>query len=99
MDKVRAGTADYHCIEIMACPGGCVGGGGQPIPTNRQVRALRGAALYLDDGSVQKHRQSHENPSIKKAYDTFLKEPLGHKSHKLLHTSYTDRGVDLPHKG
>jgi NADH-quinone oxidoreductase subunit G len=76
-----------------------VGGGGQPIPTNRQVRALRGAALYLDDGSVQKHRQSHENPSIKKAYDTFLKEPLGHKSHELLHTSYTDRGVDLPHKG
>lgn len=99
MDALRAGKADYHFIEIMACPGGCVGGGGQPIPTNRQVRALRGAALYLDDDSVQKYRQSHENPFIKKAYGTFLKEPLGHKSHELLHTSYTERGTDVPHKG
>ncbi len=99
MDALRAGKADYHFIEIMACPGGCVGGGGQPIPTNREVRALRAGALYRDDGSVQELRQSHENPSIKKAYDTFLTEPLGHKSHKLLHTSYTDRGTDLPHRG
>lgn len=98
MDALRAGKADYHFIEIMACPGGCVGGGGQPIPTNRQVRTLRGAALYLDDGSVQKLRQSHENPSVKKAYETFLKEPLGHTSHELLHTSYTERGVDVPHE-
>ncbi|MDO9516272.1 MAG: NADH-dependent [FeFe] hydrogenase, group A6, partial [Syntrophales bacterium] len=99
MDAVRSGEADYHFIEIMACPGGCVGGGGQPIPTNRQIRALRGAALYLDDGSIQQKRQSHENASVKKAYETFLKEPLGHASHKLLHTHYAERGEDLPHKG
>ena len=99
MEKVRAGEADYHFIEIMACPGGCVGGGGQPIPTNDEIRALRGNALYKDDSSMQEYRQSHENPSIKKAYDTFLKEPLGHKSHELLHTHYTERGTDIPHKG
>jgi len=97
LDAIRAGTADYHFIEIMACPGGCVGGGGQPIPTNRQVRALRGAALYTDDESVQECRQSHENLSIKKAYESFLEEPLGHRSHTLLHTSYKERGVDVPH--
>ncbi len=99
LDRVRSGEADYHFIEIMACPGGCVGGGGQPIPTNRQARALRAAALYLDDESVQERRQSHENASVKKAYETFLKEPLGHKSHELLHTHYVKRGEDLPHKG
>ena len=98
MDKVRAGEADYHFIEIMACPGGCVGGGGQPIPVNDEIRTLRGKALYQDDSSVQEYRQSHENPSIKKVYDTFLKEPLGHKSHELLHTHYTKRGADVPHE-
>ncbi|HPK54618.1 MAG TPA: iron hydrogenase small subunit, partial [Smithellaceae bacterium] len=59
---------------------------------------LRTSALYKDDGQVQKLRQSHENPSIKKVYEKFLKEPLGHKSHKLLHTHYTKRGTDLPHR-
>ena len=73
MEKVRTGEADYHFIEIMACPGGCVGGGGQPIPTNNEIRALRGNALYQDDSSVQQYRQSHENPSIKKAYPKFVK--------------------------
>lgn len=99
LDKVRSGEMDYHFIEIMACPGGCVGGGGQPIPTNREIRMLRGAALYLDDGSVQNNRQSHENASVKKAYESFLKEPLGHASHKLLHTHYTERGENVPHRG
>ena len=99
MDAVRSGEADYHFIEIMACHGGCVGGGGQPITTNRQIQAMRGAALYLDDRSVQQNRQSHENISVKKAYETFLKEPLGQASHKLLHTNYTERGMDVPHKG
>jgi NAD(P)-dependent iron-only hydrogenase catalytic subunit len=97
LDKVRAGEANYHFIEIMACPGGCVGGGGQPIPTNDEIRDLRGKALYQDDNSVQEYRQSHENPSIKKAYETFLKEPLGHKSHHLLHTKYTERGEEMSH--
>jgi iron-only hydrogenase group A len=91
MDKIREGKADYAFIEIMCCPGGCVAGGGEPIP-------LRAAALYKDDGQVQKKRQSHENPSVTKIYETFLKEPLGHKSHELLHTHYTKRGEDVPHK-
>jgi NADH-quinone oxidoreductase subunit G len=97
MDKIRAGEADYAFVEIMCCPGGCIAGGGEPIPTNNEIRTLRAAALYRDDGKVQKLRQSHENPSIKKIYDEFLKEPLGHKSHKLLHTHYKKRGTELPH--
>ncbi len=99
MEKIQSGEADYHFIEIMACPGGCVGGGGQPIPVNDEIRILRAGALYDDDSSVQEYRQSHENPSVKKAYETFLKEPLGHKSHELLHTHYTQRGMDVPHEG
>ncbi|MFB3925534.1 MAG: NADH-dependent [FeFe] hydrogenase, group A6 [Syntrophales bacterium] len=98
MDRIREGKADYHFIEIMCCPGGCIAGGGSPIPTNNEVRRLRAGALYFDDGSVQKFRQSHESPSVKKVYDNFLKEPLGHKSHELLHTHYVKRGTDLPHK-
>jgi NADH-quinone oxidoreductase subunit G len=98
MDKIREGKADYTFIEIMCCPGGCVAGGGEPIPTNNEIRMLRAGALYKDDGQVQKKRQSHENPSIAKIYETFLKEPLGHKSHELLHTHYTKRGEDVPHK-
>ncbi len=96
MDKVRAGQADYHFIEIMACPGGCIAGGGQPIPTTDQIRTLRSQALYTDDAEVQAFRQSHENPSITRIYENFLLEPLGHKSHHLLHTHYTRRGCDLP---
>ena len=98
MDKIREGKADYAFIEIMCCPGGCISGGGEPIPTNNEIRVLRSAALYKDDGKVQKKRQSHENESVKKLYDNFLKEPLGHKSHELLHTKYTKRGSEMPHK-
>jgi NADH-quinone oxidoreductase subunit G len=97
MDRIAEGKADYAFIEIMCCPGGCIAGGGEPIPTNNEIRTLRSAALYRDDGKVQKLRQSHENPSVKKIYEKFLKEPLGHKSHKLLHTKYTKRGSELPH--
>ena len=98
MDRILEGRADYAFIEIMCCHGGCVGGGGEPIPTSNEIRMLRAAALYQDDGQVKKKRQSHENPSITKIYETFLKEPLGHKSHELLHTHYTKRGEDVPHK-
>jgi NADH-quinone oxidoreductase subunit G len=98
MDKIREGKANYAFIEVMCCPGGCIAGGGEPIPTNNEIRVLRSAALYKDDGNIQKKRQSHENESVKKLYDKFLKEPLGHKSHKLLHTKYTQRGTELPHK-
>jgi NADH-quinone oxidoreductase subunit G/NADP-reducing hydrogenase subunit HndD len=90
LDKIRAGEADYHFVEIMACPGGCIGGGGQPIPTTNAVREKRIQALYNAD-SAMTLRKSHENPAIKKLYEEFLIEPLGEKSHHLLHTHYTKR--------
>jgi iron-only hydrogenase group A len=90
LDRLKEGKADYHFIEIMACPGGCVGGGGQPIPVNDEVRRLRAQALYMEDCSLT-YRKSHENPAIKKIYEEFLGEPLGKQSHKLLHTKYTPR--------
>nr|WP_319997487.1 NADH-dependent [FeFe] hydrogenase, group A6 [uncultured Draconibacterium sp.] len=90
MESVRAGTADYHFIEFMACPGGCLGGGGQPIPTNPEIRQKRAEAIYAEDENLP-IRKSHENPEIKKLYKDFLKEPLGEVSHHLLHTKYTQR--------
>jgi NADH-quinone oxidoreductase subunit G/NADP-reducing hydrogenase subunit HndD len=90
LEKVKEGKVQYHFLEIMACPGGCVGGGGQPFPVNNEIRALRAQALYREDCALQ-YRKSHESPAIKKIYKEFLKEPLGKKSHKLLHTHYTPR--------
>jgi iron-only hydrogenase group A len=90
LDAIKAGEAQYHFIEVMACPGGCVAGGGQPIPVSNEKRRLRAEALYSEDKGL-KHRKSHENPAIKKIYEEYLGEPLGHKSHKLLHTTYTPR--------
>jgi len=98
LNRVKAGEANYHFIEIMACPGGCLGGGGQPKPVTDEIRKLRAQALYRDDEG-QDYRQSHESPSIQKIYETFLGEPLGHKSHELLHTRYTKRGTALPIAG
>jgi len=90
LDKVRAGEADYHFIEIMCCPGGCIGGGGSPIPTNTDIRLKRIDATYTEDKGMTL-RKSHENPAVNELYTEFLKEPLGHKSHELLHTHYTAR--------
>lgn len=90
MDAVRDGKASYHFIEIMACPGGCLGGGGQPIPTNAEIRAKRAEAIYAEDAG-KPIRKSHENPEVAQIYKDFLKEPLGHKSHELLHTHYKAR--------
>ena len=87
MDKIRAGEADYHFIEIMACPGGCIGGGGQPVPVCEETRLNRIAAIYECDESSQ-IRKSHENPAVKELYDSWLGKPLGEKSHHLLHTHY-----------
>ncbi len=98
MDRMRSGEANYHFVEIMCCPGGCVAGGGQPIPTTDEIRMLRAEALYRDDAGVQKKRQSHENESVKKLYETFLEKPLGHKSHELLHTKYVKRGASMAGK-
>ena len=97
MKQVEAGTADYTFIEIMACPNGCVGGGGTPIVDaltrtllTEDYRALRAKGLYNDDANLPL-RKSHDNPFIKAAYENFLGEPLGHKAHELLHTHYTAR--------
>jgi len=90
VERVKEGKTTYHFIEIMACPGGCIGGGGQPIPVNNEIRALRAKALYMEDEHLT-YRKSHENPAIKRMYEEFLGEPLGEKSHHLLHTHYTPR--------
>lgn len=90
MDKVRAGEADYHFIEIMACPGGCLGGGGQPIPTSPAIRKKRAESIYAEDAALH-FRKSHANPEVQLLYAEFLEQPLGHKSHELLHTTYTPR--------
>ncbi len=90
MRQLENGKSPYHFVEIMACPGGCLGGGGQPIPTDMEIRKKRMEAIYAEDESLP-FRKSHENPEIKKIYKEFLKEPLGHRSHELLHTGYRKR--------
>lgn len=92
LDKIVAGEADYHFIEIMACPGGCLGGGGQPIPTTLEIRKKRAEAIYRADAGLP-YRKSHENPGIKKLYKEFLGEPNGEKAHHLLHTHYTKKSL------
>jgi iron-only hydrogenase group A len=90
MDIIEKGDCPYHFIEIMACPGGCIGGGGQPIPTTKEIREKRIEAIYREDMG-KPVRMSHENPEITEIYETYLKEPLGEKSHHLLHTKYRKR--------
>jgi len=88
--SVRDGTAPWHFIEVMCCPGGCIGGGGQPRFTTNEVRKARIGAIYAEDEGKQL-RKSHENPDITKLYEEFLGQPLGEVSHHLLHTKYTAR--------
>jgi NADP-reducing hydrogenase subunit HndD len=90
MMNIKNGTAHYHFIEVMGCPGGCIGGGGQPIPTSLEIRKKRAAAIYEEDES-KAVRKSHENPEVVEIYRSFLHKPLGHRSHDLLHTHYTPR--------
>jgi iron only hydrogenase large subunit-like protein len=90
MQAVKDGKINVHFIEVMACPGGCLGGGGQPIPTNDEIRKKRAAAIYDEDMALT-IRKSHENPEVLQLYKEFLGEPLGHKSHELLHTHYKQR--------
>ncbi len=92
LEQIEEGKSPYAFIEVMTCPGGCLGGGGQAIPTTWEIRQKRAASIYRED-SLKPIRKSHENPAIKEIYQDFLKEPLGHKSHELLHTDYTERGV------
>lgn len=88
MEQVKKGISPYDFIEVMACPGGCIGGGGQPIGTTNAIRQKRMAALYEIDKNMPL-RKSHENPEIITLYKDFLGEPLSEKAHKLLHTTYT----------
>jgi NADH-quinone oxidoreductase subunit G/NADP-reducing hydrogenase subunit HndD len=90
LNEIKEGTSPYHFIEVMGCPGGCISGGGQPRPVNDAIRLLRLEAIYREDeGKVL--RKSHENQDILTLYHDFLGAPLGHKSHELLHTVYTQR--------
>ncbi len=98
LNRVKSGEANYHFIEIMGCPGGCVNGGGQPyVPASfknfNDVRALRAKVLYDYDKDMP-IRKSHENPSIKKVYEEFFGEPGSHKAHEILHTTYVKREVN-----
>jgi len=86
------GKSEYHAIEIMACPGGCVGGGGQPWGSDMARRARRGETLYKEDKSLP-YRRSHENPSIKLIYERYLGKPNSEKAHHLLHTHYFKRSI------
>ncbi len=94
LEDIRNGGkfSECHFIEFMACPGGCLGGGGQPIPTTPEIREARAAAIYQEDNDYE-IRKSHDNPAVWDLYEKFLTDgPCGHQSHKLLHTHYTPRG-------
>lgn len=90
VDRVRSGEKTYHFIEVMTCPGGCIGGGGQPRFTDDRVRLARIAAIYREDES-KPLRKSHTNPAVAQLYREFLGQPLGERSHHLLHTQYSQR--------
>jgi iron-only hydrogenase group A len=90
LDEIQAGSSPYTFIEIMTCPGGCIGGGGQPLLPTNSKRLSRGNAIYTEDRRLPL-RKSHENPAITEIYRDFLGEPLGHLSHELLHTEYDSR--------
>jgi iron only hydrogenase large subunit-like protein len=99
MDEIRAAKAEekeppYHFIEVMACRGGCVGGGGQPYSSTAKVRIARAKGLYKEDIGML-HRESHNNPSIQKLYKEYLGAPLSAKAKKLLHTSYKARPMQM----
>ncbi|HOX28363.1 MAG TPA: iron hydrogenase small subunit, partial [bacterium] len=93
LDKTISGEKEIHVIEVMACPGGCIGGGGQPYPPqgfkilDPRLIELRAKAIYSIDAE-KKYRRSHQNPAIKTLYSEFLGEPGSEKAHKLLHTKY-----------
>jgi NADP-reducing hydrogenase subunit HndD len=98
LDSIRDGSCKAQFIEIMACPGGCVNGGGQPqVPMGVRnfvdIREERAKVLYNLDKSMPL-RQSHENPAIKKVYEEFFEKPGSHKAHEVLHTSYIKRKVN-----
>lgn len=90
IDRIQETGEVFHFVEVMTCPGGCIGGGGQPRFTTDEVRSARISAIYKEDEG-RELRQSHENPVITELYEKYLKAPLGHKSHHLLHTEYSQK--------
>ena len=89
--EIEEGKADYQMLEVMACPGGCINGGGQPISCDdSSIKEMRAKGLYFDDASSE-IRKSHENPAVKKLYEELLGEPNSHKAHELLHTTYENK--------
>lgn len=95
MNELRAGTCKYHAIEVMACPGGCIGGGGQPFHHGDSARIkARAKALYTEDAE-KSFRKSHENPYIVSLYEEFLGKPMSERAHHLLHTCYFNRGKEI----
>ena len=94
MDDIRAGKSPYHFIEVMACPGGCLNGGGAPLTSEPSLIGVRMDKTYESDKN-NKIRRSHENPEIQAIYADYLKEPCGHISHHILHTTYTDRSKSV----
>ena len=97
LDRIKSGEAEYHFVEVMACPGGCVNGGGQPhqsgdVRNFTDLRSLRAAALYSEDEAMTL-RKSHENPVVKELYAEYLGEPGSHLAHHILHTHYVKRGL------
>lgn len=94
VEMVKEGKCDYDFVEVMACPSGCLGGGGQPSPVSDEVRAKRRKSIYDRDKNLP-IRKSHENPEVQKLYEDFLGEPGGHLSEKFLHTTYVDKKKGL----
>jgi NADH-quinone oxidoreductase subunit G/NADP-reducing hydrogenase subunit HndD len=94
LNEIRAGRKDIHFVEVMTCPGGCISGGGQPIDTDTEAVKARLQALYLIDRD-DRVRVSHRNESISRLYSEFLGQPLGEKSHHLLHTHYKKRDINV----
>lgn len=89
LERIRKGEVTYDFVEVMACPGGCVGGGGQPIKDGEELAGVRREKIYYLDKTA-KIRFSHENPDVQKLYEDYLEKPLGHKPHMLLHTDHNN---------
>ena len=95
LQEIQEGKADYQLLEVMACPGGCINGGGQPQSCDDlSVREKRAEGLYEDD-ATEEFRKSHENPEIKELYAKHLEKPGSHIAHELLHTTYSDKWTKL----
>ena len=95
VEAIRSGAAQYDFVEVMACPGGCVGGGGQPISPGKELAEVRGDALFSLD-AASPLRYSHENPSVRALYDNYLEKPLSSRAHHLLHSDHSD--WSMPHR-